>query len=69
MYLYGVSANVQISVTDLSCGNLMFRKDVLTTNGIASVSLQPFGRGVYIVNVRDVGDGIMLDKNIKVVRR
>ena len=69
VYLFGIPANAQIRVTDLSGKNPMLSKNVLTANGIASVSLQPFGRGVYIVNVRGVGDGNRLNKTLKVMKK
>ena len=70
VYFYGIPVNAQIRVTDLSGKNPMLSKNVLTANGTASVSLQPFGRGVYIVNVRGMArDGSRLNKTIKVMRR
>ncbi|MBQ9226058.1 MAG: hypothetical protein IJ177_07715 [Fibrobacter sp.] len=44
-------------------------KDVLSADGTASVNLQPFGCGIYLVNVRGIDDGIKLNKTIKVMRR
>lgn len=68
--LYGIPANAQIRVTDLSGRNPMLGKNVLTADGSASVDLQPFGRGVYIVNVRGMArDGSRLNKTIKVMRK
>lgn len=68
--LYGVPANTQIRVTDLSGRNPMLSKNVLTADGTTSVNLQPFGRGVYIVNVRGMArDGSRLNKTIKVMRK
>ena len=68
--LYGIPANAQIRVTDLSGRNPMLSKNVLTADGTASVDLQPFGRGVYIVNVRGMAhDGSRLNKTIKVMRK
>ena len=68
--LYGVPANAQIRVTDLSGRNPMLSKNVLTADGTVSVDLQPFGRGVYIVNVRGMArDGSRLNKTIKVMRK
>ncbi len=70
VYFYGIPVNAQIRVTDLSGKNPMLSKDVVTANGTASVNLQPFGRGVYIVNVRGMDrDGSCLSKTIKVMRR
>jgi hypothetical protein len=70
VYFYGIPVNAQIRVTDLIGKNPMLSKNVLTANGTASVSLQPFGRGVYIVNVRGMArDGSRLNKTIKVMRR
>jgi hypothetical protein len=68
--LYGIPANAQIRVTDLSGRNPMLSRNVLTADGTASVDLQPFGRGVYIVNVRGMArDGSRLNKTIKVMRK
>ena len=67
--LYGIPANAQIRVTDLSGRNPMLSKNVLTANGSASVNLQPFGCGIYLVNIRGIDDGIKLNKTIKVMRR
>ena len=68
--LYGIPAKAQIRVTDLSGRNPMLSKNVLTADGSASVDLQPFGRGVYIVNVRGMArDGSRLNKTIKVMRK
>jgi hypothetical protein len=65
----GLPQNAKITVTDFSGNSVMTQKSVVTANGSASVNLQPFGCGIYLVNVRGIDDGIKLNKTIKVMRR
>ncbi len=46
---------VQLSVTDLSGRHWMGGKTVITASGTATVNLQNFGSGVYIIRVRGTG--------------
>lgn len=69
VFMVGLPLNAKITVTDLSGKNQMMQKSVVTANGSASVNLQPFGCGIYLVNVRGIDDGIKLNKTIKVMRR
>lgn len=67
---YGVPERAQIIVTDLSGKSPMLRKEILSADGSAVVNLQPFARGLYIVNVRGVAnDGMHLNKTLKVLRK
>ncbi len=69
VFMVGLPQNAKITVTDLSGKNQMMQKSVVTANGSASVSLQDFGCGIYLVNVRGVGNGVKLNKTIKVMRK
>ena len=69
VFMTGLPQNAKITVTDFSGNSIMTQKSVVTANGSASVNLQPFGCGIYLVNVRGIDDGIKLNKTIKVMRR
>lgn len=55
---------VQFTVTDVSGKHLMNRKTVFPVNGTATVNLQNFGAGIYVIHVR--GNG--LNQTFKVRR-
>ena len=69
VFMTGLPQNAKITVTDFSGNSIMTQKSVVAANGSASVNLQPFGCGIYLVNVRGIDDGIKLNKTIKVMRR
>ena len=50
--LTGLPEEVQISVTDISGKNRMLQKNVVTMQGQATVSLDRFGAGIYLLNLK-----------------
>jgi hypothetical protein len=69
VFMTGVPQNAKITVTDFSGKNLMTQKSIVTTNGTASVSLQDYGCGIYLVNIRSIYGSAKFNKTIKVMRR
>ena len=69
VFMTGVPQNAKITVTDFSGKNLMTQKSIMTTNGTASVSLQDYGCGIYLVNIRSIYGSAKFNKTIKVMRR
>jgi hypothetical protein len=48
----------------------MMQKTVVQTRGTATVDLQPFGCGIYLVNIRGIAtNGKKMNKTVKVMRR
>ena len=68
--LTGIPENAYITVMDVSGHSIMMQKNVVQTRGMASVNMQPYGCGVYLVNIRGkLVDGKMMNKTVKVMRR
>lgn len=68
VHLAGIPQNATITVMDISGKHLMTQKSVVSVNGTAVVNLEPFGNGVYLVNVRGMNNGRMMNKTAKVTR-
>lgn len=48
----------------------MMQENVVQTRGMASVNMQPYGSGIYLVNIRGkFADGKTMNKTVKVMRR
>ena len=68
--LTGIPEDANITVMDVSGNSIMMQKNVVQTRGLASVNMQPFGCGIYLVNVRGkLADGKKMNKTVKVMRR
>lgn len=68
--LAGIPNEADIAVMDISGKNVMMQKTVTRTRGMATVDLQPFGRGIYLVNIRGIGvRGKKMNKTVKVMRK
>ena len=68
--LAGIPNEANITVMDISGKNVMMQKIVVQTRGTAVVDLQPFGCGIYLVNIRGMGvNGQRMNKTVKVMRR
>ena len=68
--LSGIPNEAQITVLDVSGHSVMMQKNVVQTRGMASVNMQPYGCGIYLVNIRGkLADGRMMNKTVKVMRR
>ena len=68
--LMGVPEDAYITVMDVSGHSVMMQKNVVQTRGMASVNMQPYGSGIYLVNIRGkLADGKMMNKTVKVMRR
>ena len=66
----GIPNDAQITVMDVSGHSIMVQKSVVQTRGMAVVDLQPFGCGIYLVNIRGVGvNGQRMNKTVKVMRK
>ena len=68
--LTGIPEDANITVMDVSGNSIMMQKNVVQTRGLASVNMQPFGCGIYLVNIRGkLADGKKMNKIVKVMRR
>jgi hypothetical protein len=68
--LAGIPNEANITVMDISGKNVMMQKTVVQTRGTATVDLQPFGCGIYLVNIRGIAtNGKKMNKTVKVMRR
>ena len=68
--LTGIPNEARITLMDVSGHSIMMQKNVVQTRGMASVNMQPYGCGVYLVNIRGkLADGKMMNKTVKVMRR
>jgi hypothetical protein len=68
--LAGIPNEADIAVMDISGKNVMMQKTVTRTRGMATVDLQPFGRGIYLVNIRGIGvRGKKMNRTVKVMRK
>ncbi len=68
--LTGIPNEANIAVMDISGKSVMMQKTVAQTRGMATVDLQPFGCGIYLVNIRGMGvNGKKMNKTVKVMRR
>jgi hypothetical protein len=66
----GIPNEVRITVTDVSGHSVMTQKNVVQTRGMVTVDMQPYGCGIYLVNVRGkLANGKMMNKTVKVMRR
>jgi len=70
VFLAGIPNEANITVMDISGKNVMMQKTVVQTRGTATVDLQPFGCGIYLVNIRGIAtNGKKMNKTVKVMRR
>ena len=68
--LTGIPEEANITMMDVSGHSIMMQKNVVQTRGMASVNMQPYGCGIYLVNIRGkLADGKMMNKTVKVMRR
>ena len=68
--LTGISDEARITVMDVSGHSVMMQKNVVQTRGMASVNMQPYGCGIYLVNIRGkLSDGKKMNKTVRVMRR
>ena len=68
--LTGIPNEARITLMDVSGHSIMMQKNVVQTRGMASVNMQPYGCGIYLVNIRGkLADGKMMNKTVKVMRR
>jgi hypothetical protein len=68
--LTGIPENAYITVMDISGHSIMMQKNVVQTRGMASVNMQPYGCGIYLVNIRGkLADGKKMNKTVKVMRK
>ena len=68
--LTGIPDEARITVMDVSGHSVMMQKNVVQTRGMASVNMQPYGCGIYLVNVRgQLSDGKKMNKTVRIMRR
>lgn len=68
--LTGIPNEARITVMDISGHSIMMQENVVQTRGMASVNMQPYGSGIYLVNIRGkFADGKTMNKTVKVMRR
>ena len=68
--LTGIPNEAHITVMDVNGHSIMMQKNVVQTRGMASVNMQPYGSGIYLVNIRGkFADGKTMNKTVKVMRR
>ena len=68
--LTGIPDEARITVMDVSGHSVMMQKNVVQTRGMASVNMQPYGCGIYLVNIRGkLSDGKKMNKTVRVMRR
>ena len=68
--LTGIPNESRITVMDVNGHSIMMQKIAVQTRGVASVNMQPYGCGIYLVNIRGkLADGKMMNKTVKVMRR
>lgn len=67
--LAGIPNEAHITVMDISGKSIMVQKTVTQTRGMATVDLEPFGCGVYLVNIRGVANGQKMNKTVRIMRR
>lgn len=68
--LTGIPNEARITVMDISGHSIMTQENVVQTRGMASVNMQPYGSGIYLVNIRGkFADGKTMNKTVKVMRR
>ncbi len=68
--LTGIPNEANITVMDISGKSVMMQKTVAQTRGMATVDLQPFGCGIYLVNIRGIAtNGKKMNKTVKVMRK
>ena len=68
--LTGIPEETNITVLDVSGHSIMMQKNVVQTRGMATVNMQPYGCGIYLVNIRGkLADGKKMNKTVKVMRK
>ena len=68
--LSGIPNESRITVMDVNGHSIMMQKIAVQTRGMASVNMQPYGSGIYLVNIRGkFADGKTMNKTVKVMRR
>jgi hypothetical protein len=68
--LTGIPEEANITVLDVSGHSIMMQKNVVQTRGMATVNMQPYGCGIYLVNIRGkLADGKKMNKTVKVMRK
>lgn len=69
-HLSGLPTNSSICVMDLSGKHIMLAKSVVSAAGKASINMEPFGQGLYLINIRGRNnDGSFMNKTVKVMRK
>ena len=69
-FLTGIPDAARITVMDISGKSVMMQKTLVQTRGMATVDLEPFGYGIYIINIRGTtSNGNVMNKTVKVMRR